>query len=828
MYLRKISVWLLAIVLVTSSVTIPFIGMTAYATNARVVYAIEGIEYLGDYTKCQMNDKVAAAYADAIARMPSKENWELRVALLDPANCGIPVLYTVYITEYGGLAEDAIWHYDNGKAVKYDFHKDFQKYGLDDTVIAFRTSHVDGKAHIEARYQYTYSYAYDGCFYEITNGKLKLKHVINQEVVMNPIYDGLDPVAFFLDGKEYNSYEEIANVLRFGRTGDSIDISMHGTGDSECCIDLTEARKAIAVLQSYAKHAEGYTYPQAKDVDDAVIVKKITTAVKEELGGEIKGLYKLADGIYYVIVIVNDVEKGAVVCGVKDNGKIIWQIKEVHEKRASQKELDTILSKQVKKTNVKLDYSKLYGTKTKDVVTYIQGQLDNMEGTTPNDAAKAEISNYIESAISNSCGVAVKGKDNSLTIKGTVVSDLAEQALSAQKQYNDLLKANDVELNKKLIIMVRVLWQDMDNSKPCKIVLNEELLEALSGCDIQILLADSQHYIQISSKNLETLINDYGEVHIRVKKAANNIYGLKFYDLEGTEIEKLPVPMTFGMPAVSELSTVMASYSDKNSNWGGQFDPNTMSLAFDVRFGGTYEIIENELNIDDINDLGDESKKAISFMVSKGYMGLTNDLFQPGASLSRYEFAQALVGMFFALDPELKTNFEDVPEESEYYAYVASGEERAILEGFTEKTFGGDKKMTVEQMLAFAARTLVDNKGYEEPDDVDSLLNSFADSDDISDWAKSDVALAVREGLIDRGGSLNPGAEVTREQAAVILYRLFLLLYEVPKVEMELPPTEVEERGVDSPKAIALAVAGAGLAVAGAGGAVMVYRRRKG
>ena len=80
--------------------------------------------------------------------------------------------------------------------------------------------------------------------------------------------------------------------------------------------------------------------------------------------------------------------------------------------------------------------------------------------------------------------------------------------------------------------------------------------------------------------------------------------------------------------------------------------------------------------------------------------------------------------------------------------------------------------------------------------------------------------MAIREGLIDRGGELNPGEEVTREQAAVILYRLFLLLYEVPKVELELPPTT---GGVGGGVAVAV-----GTVVVVAGGAAVVLKKKKG
>ena len=56
------------------------------------------------------------------------------------------------------------------------------------------------------------------------------------------------------------------------------------------------------------------------------------------------------------------------------------------------------------------------------------------------------------------------------------------------------------------------------------------------------------------------------------------------------------------------------------------------------------------------------------------------------------------------------------------------------------------------------------------------------------------------DGLHDRGGMLDPQRGVTRAEAAVILYRLFLLLNEVPPVAFELPEIEEPEDEVITPK----------------------------
>lgn len=246
--------------------------------------------------------------------------------------------------------------------------------------------------------------------------------------------------------------------------------------------------------------------------------------------------------------------------------------------------------------------------------------------------------------------------------------------------------------------------------------------------------------------------------------------------------------MTVGLPAGSMTSTVMASHSGGSDNWGGQYDPSAGVISVEIRYSGQYEVLENNVQIDDIGGLSEESQAAIRFLVAKGFLTLEDGSFNPSGTLTRYQFTQALVSMFFARDHNLTTSFEDVPADSEFYSYVASAEARGIVAGYDKVTFGGDDIMTVEQMLSLAARTLVDQKGYALPTDAEQYLSSFEDWETISNWALQQVAMAVRENLVDRGGTLNPRTGITREQAAVILYRLFLLLYEVPPVALDLPP----------------------------------------
>ena len=255
-------------------------------------------------------------------------------------------------------------------------------------------------------------------------------------------------------------------------------------------------------------------------------------------------------------------------------------------------------------------------------------------------------------------------------------------------------------------------------------------------------------------------------------------------------IDQLEQTITFAFPAQNEFTTVEAAYDGESQNWGGQYDGVSGNISFGTKYSGSCQIIDNRVNIKDISHLTSREQSAIKFMVSKGYLNLENDYFYPEASFSRYEFAQALVKMFFALDKSLETSFKDIPEDSEYYAYVASGETYDIIKGFVDQTFRGENNISKEQVISLCARTIAEQKGYVYPEHIEDYIK-FADESEIAKWAVEDIALAVQSGLITNGGNLLPKTEITKAESAKVLYELFMLFYETsPGEVIEVSPVQ--------------------------------------
>ena len=78
-------------------------------------------------------------------------------------------------------------------------------------------------------------------------------------------------------------------------------------------------------------------------------------------------------------------------------------------------------------------------------------------------------------------------------------------------------------------------------------------------------------------------------------------------------------------------------------------------------------------------------------------------------------------------------------------------------------------------------RTLAEKKEYEYPKSYGQYLN-FDDNGDISEWARGDIAIAAQCGLVENSGLFSPKSAVSRSEGAQILYKTFMLLYDVSPV----------------------------------------------
>ena len=94
---------------------------------------------------------------------------------------------------------------------------------------------------------------------------------------------------------------------------------------------------------------------------------------------------------------------------------------------------------------------------------------------------------------------------------------------------------------------------------------------------------------------------------------------------------------------------------------------------------------------------------------------------------------------------------------------------KAIVTGTGGGKFEPDANITREQLAVILQRYCA-GKGYAT--ELSQDLSAFPDQGQISDWARSGVRWAVRQGLLaGSDGKLLPGGNATRAQVATILAR---------------------------------------------------------
>ncbi len=801
---------------------------------------LENIAYFGDRNKCKMDKKMAEAYANTIESVNTKynssANYSLHTYLVDIADDGMPILLTAFC-EGDGLYGNRVcstdneqpmfdaWTYDGTTAqnVAVEKHNAIGKKANSVEFLSYNGSPV-----IALGYS-VYNGADDGVqgtvYYSVKDGQMTKLHdemecaargygddimrgyyiplsdgIYGEKVGDNPgipaqkLVDsgwyviGMDQpgvsvvgYARLLDGKILDSEDGLwPQAFSNKLTGNPHEQIMEGSLDLYL-VNWKTGTEVIDTLRSYAKVAgkPSYSYSNVSAILTDAQFKALAVEVAKSIKGEIGEIYKLSDDLYYIIIYVNDEPCGGVVIKNTNNGES-WRTISSDTALMEETDLQATVNDDQSKSNIQIDYSK-----TDNSEEYLSTVLNNIDGTVPNNAAKSELTDYIKTCISTDSQTTIKAKKNCVTITDKTIEKSVENAIACRDKLNGVLSEKDIELNKEVTVILHIICNKANVGESVQITFDNTIVNALNDADsVKIMLEDNIHSVSIGADKLRAVIEQYEKLVVILSRTADNTYSIKFADAQGNIIDKLEGGITFTLPAVNELCTVQAEYTGGTDNWGGQFDENNRTISFETPYSGSYTVIEDLVTITDIEKLTPEQQKAIKFMVSKGYFSADNNLFNPDSTLTRYDFTQALVRMFFALDKSLTCNFSDVTIDNPYYYYVASGSAINVIEGYDDGTFKGEKNIIREEMLALCGRTLKNQKGYIEPSNPEDYLH-FTDSASIPDKMRADIALTVREGLIEDGGTLSPQEEITRAEGAEILYKLFMLLYEVEPVSIQ-------------------------------------------
>ena len=169
------------------------------------------------------------------------------------------------------------------------------------------------------------------------------------------------------------------------------------------------------------------------------------------------------------------------------------------------------------------------------------------------------------------------------------------------------------------------------------------------------------------------------------------------------------------------------------------------------------------------------AKDSIYALKAKGIIsGVSETEFAPANNIKRGDFILILTRML-SVDNDFTENFADVPESAYYYNAVGSAKAAGIASG-DGANFMPEASITRQDLITLAYRAFL-AKGYIEETEDNTVLDAFADKDNISDYAAAPMASMVKAGIIQGSeGNVNPKGNATRAEVAVMCARLSELM----------------------------------------------------
>ncbi|WP_339248170.1 discoidin domain-containing protein [Paenibacillus sp. FSL F4-0243] len=193
------------------------------------------------------------------------------------------------------------------------------------------------------------------------------------------------------------------------------------------------------------------------------------------------------------------------------------------------------------------------------------------------------------------------------------------------------------------------------------------------------------------------------------------------------------------------------------------------------QLNGIYTIVQNKKTFDDM--VGHWAQKDVETLASKLIInGMTDRTFAPAGQVTRAQFAALLVRGIGLTTESLSNVFADVSATAWYAEDVNIAAKLGLVQGIGEGKFSPDTIITREQMVVMIMNAVQLVQGDHRSEA--QLRTSFADQDQISDYASEAVTEAAEKGLIKgkTGTTFAPQDVATRAEAALMIKQILQYL----------------------------------------------------
>lgn len=174
-----------------------------------------------------------------------------------------------------------------------------------------------------------------------------------------------------------------------------------------------------------------------------------------------------------------------------------------------------------------------------------------------------------------------------------------------------------------------------------------------------------------------------------------------------------------------------------------------------------------------INDVSKDywAQTEIASVVKDSVMFLSNGKFNPEAKISRVDFVTALLKVLGDDQAKIRTTvkFSDVPKSGATHDAVARSQQIGLVYGYPDGTFRPQGSILRDEAQSVMSHITIDGTVN------NNVLSRYTDAEKVPNWAKGIYAKTLSYGIYVNHPNeleLRPTDELTRAEAAVLLYRL--------------------------------------------------------
>jgi hypothetical protein len=245
----------------------------------------------------------------------------------------------------------------------------------------------------------------------------------------------------------------------------------------------------------------------------------------------------------------------------------------------------------------------------------------------------------------------------------------------------------------------------------------------------------------------------------------------------------ITLPFNSSVSGAQALTLGVYRWSPSRKAWlyiGGKVDLATGTVTSNVPHLSTYEVLADTQTFTDIQ--GNYAQTDIQILLAHHVInGMTPTLFEPNLSVTRAQFVTMIVrALGLPLGTSSNTGYKDVSASDWFAGAVESATAAGIVNGYPGDEFMPNAPISRQQMAAMVVRAM--SAAHQAPtivaSQVSGILAPYTDANQVASWAKTAMAVAIEQHIIDgmTSSTLVPDGTATRAQAAVVIKRLLVYL----------------------------------------------------